>query len=104
MVAEVVGALPGSLGQSTTLVTRAIASSPSLKAAYRDAESDGDELFARALAAVAAGTIGGVINGEASALSAPGLAVPLVSAAEQPDGEWSRTVLETMKRLGLLGA
>lgn len=69
------------------MVTRAIASSPSLKAAYRDAEEAGDELLAKAFAAVAGGTIGRFVKGEASALSASALAVPLVSESRQPDGE-----------------
>lgn len=103
LVLEVVSAVFEVRGDSGTRVTRAIASSPALNAEYRKAVSRHDDLFAAALAVIAAGVIRRFVANETPTLSASVLAVPLVSASQKPDGEWSQAVLSAMKASGAFG-
>lgn len=83
-----------------TKVTRAIASSPNLKAAYQEALGRHDDLLATALSAVAAGVIRRFIEPEMATFSASVLGVPLASESAKTGGDWPQAILDTMGRLG----
>lgn len=102
LISEVVDTLPRRDRASATRVPRAIASSPRLQAAYREAVARGDRPLAIALPAVATGVIRRQVNGDTLMLSESVVAVPLMAEAKNEGAEWSQAVLATMIRLGIL--